>query len=333
MKHGVSNPYLKVKEETAADQANARMQEMIAKRMASGRSAAHANRAHVTTFSQLPLQPLDVYLVDRGRGRVLKIERDGQMPWRYGEESSETLLKPNSCSRTREGRLLICDTDAHRVIEVDPKGNVLTWSFGRQGVPAAGKEGLNRPRSAQALANGNLLIADQNNQRVVEITRSGEPVWSYEGVERLTSPYHAERLDNGHTLIADWGAHVLLEVTPGGEVVWQFGDRKVSGNDATHLSFPEYVHRLANGNTLVADTRNDRVLEISPDGQVTWELDGKGEIKFTSPTCVYRLKDNHTVVIHSQNRQLLEVDKYLKLYWKFMLPFEKTAGSPVGSKA
>lgn len=331
MKHGLKNPYFKVKEDTVSDEAQARMQELIAKRMAAGRSAAHANRAHVTTFSQLPLQPLDEYLVDRGRSRVLKIERDGQIPWRYGEDPSQNLNKPHACSITPEGRMLIADTDGHRVIEIEPKTSVTTWSFGRQGFPASGGEGLNRPRSAQALDNGHLLIADQNNQRVVEITREGQPVWSYEGVDKLTSPYHAARLENGNTLIADWGAHVVVEINPGGEIVWQFGERKTSGNDATHLSYPEHAHRLESGHTLIADTRNDRVLEVDAEGQVVWELDGKGEIKFGSPTYARRLKDSHTLVVHSSNRQMLEVDKHFKLYWKFMLPFEKPAAKPVGA--
>ncbi|HEY9841042.1 MAG TPA: PQQ-binding-like beta-propeller repeat protein [Candidatus Obscuribacterales bacterium] len=333
MKHGVKNPYLKTKDDGAADEANARMQEMIAKRMAAGRSSAHANRAHVTTFSQQPLQPLDVYLVDRGRSRVLKIERDGQIPWRYGEEESELLNKPHTCSRTKEGRLLITDTDAHRVIEVDLKTNATTWSFGTKGFPGSGAEGLNRPRSAESLGLGHVLIADQNNHRVIEVNRNGQLLWSYDSLDNLTAPYHAQRLISGNTLIVDWGAHVVFEVSPEGKIVWQFGERKVSGSDASHLSYPEYAVRLADGTTLIADSRNDRVLEVGEDAQVVWELDGKGELKFSSPSYVRRLKDGHTLVVHSSNRQMLEVDNQFKLYWKFMLPFEKPAGKPVGSQA
>lgn len=333
MKHGVRNPYLKVKDETAADEAQARLQEMIAKRMAAGRSAAHAGKAHVTTFSKLPLQPLDFLLMDRGRGRVLRIDRAGETTWRYGEADKEQLNKPHASTDTPDGRVMISDTDNHRVLEVDPKSNVMTWSFGKQGFPATGNEGFNRPRSAQALANGHVLISDQNNHRVIELSRQGEIVWAYEGLDKVTAPYYAERQANGNTLIVDWGAHVVVEVNAAGEIVWQFGERKTSGNDAAHLSYPEYATKLENGNILVTDTRNDRILEIGPDAKIVWSLDNKGEIKYGSPTMAVRLKDNHTLIVHSSGRQMLEIDKHFKLYWKFMLPFERPAGKAVGSQA
>lgn len=333
MRHGVRNPYFKVKDEDASDESQAKLQELIAKRMASGRSPANANKAHVTTFSTLPLQPLDFFLVDRGRGRILQIDREGQISWRYGEQANEQLNKPHACTRTPAGHALISDTDGHQIIEVDPKTSEIVWRFGKTGFPAVGNEGLNRPRSAQVLANGNLLIVDQNNRRVFELTRAFEIVWSFEGMDNLMAPYHAERLASGNTLISDWGAHIVFEINPEGETVWKFGERKVSGNDGQHLSYPEHAVRLATGNTLITDTRNDRVIEVSPQNEIVWELKGSGEIKFGSPTYARRLKDNHTLVIHSSNRQMLEVDKYFKLYWKFMLPFERPASKPVGSQS
>ena len=157
------------------------------------------------------------------------------------------------------------------------------------------------------------------------MSRNFEISWIFEGLEHMVAPYHADRLPTGNTLICDWGAHCVFEIDPTGQIVWQFGERKTSGNDATHLSYPEHAIRLATGNTMITDTRNDRILEVSPDGKIAWELNGHGDVKFGSPTYARRLKDGHTLVIHSSNRQMLEVDKYFKLYWKFMLPFEKPA--------
>lgn len=323
MKHGVRNPYMKTKEEDGpSEEAQSRLQELIAKRLATSRSTAHTHKAHVTTFSKQPLEPLDFFLVDRSRNRLLKIDREGQLHWRYGEKEGESLNKPHACVRTPEGRALVTDTDGHRILEIDPKSSAVTWSFGQQGKPLNGRQGLNRPRSALMLANGNLLVTDQNNRRVFELTRQGEIPWSYDG---LVGPYHADRLANGNTLVVDWSAHFVSEITPDNEVVWSFGERKVSGSDGSHLSYPEHATRLPDGNTLITDTRNDRVIEVNPEGQLIWSLSGHGDVKFGSPTYARRLKDGHTLVIHSSNRQMLEVDSQFKLYWKFMLPFERPA--------
>ena len=66
-----------------------------------------------------------------------------------------------------------------------------------------------------------VLVADSENDRVVEYRRnqSGwELDWAY---ANLSWPRDADRLPNGNTMIVDSSAHRALEVTPQGEVVWE----------------------------------------------------------------------------------------------------------------
>ncbi len=56
---------------------------------------------------------------------------------------------------------------------------------------------FNWPRDADRLENGNTLITDSLNKRLVEVNRSGETVWSYNTPE---VPYEAERLPEGETV-------------------------------------------------------------------------------------------------------------------------------------
>ncbi|MBF2054335.1 MAG: hypothetical protein IGS03_12860 [Candidatus Sericytochromatia bacterium] len=333
VKHGVNNPYLRFKQEEvdSSEEAQNRIQELVAKRMAASRTA-NSNKAHISRFGEAELLPLDFFLVERNKNRVVRTDRDGNLSWRYGEKEGQELQKPHACTRTPEGHLLLSDTDRHRIIEIDPASSTIVWQFGETDSPRTGDKGLNRPRFAQVMPNGNFLIIDQNNRRVFEMRRNKQIAWVYEGLDKLMAPYHAERVENGNTLITDWGAHCVVEVNPEGEVVWSFGERKVAGADASHLSYPEHAARMPNGNTLISDTRNDRVLEVSPDGQLVWELDGKDAIKFGSPTYARRMKNGHTLVIHSSNRQMLEVDAKRKLVWKLMLPFDRPA-SPTARPA
>ncbi len=76
--------------------------------------------------------------------------------------------------------------------------------------PRSGAGALNNPNSAELLANGHILIADENNNRVIEVTRAGRIVWQYgSGSPSVTTPVQfaafASRLPNGHTLVTDSG--------------------------------------------------------------------------------------------------------------------------------
>ena len=46
------------------------------------------------------------------------------------------------------------------------------------GVAGSGPDQLNNPNSAELLANGHILIADENNNRVIEVNRDHQIVWS-----------------------------------------------------------------------------------------------------------------------------------------------------------
>ena len=46
----------------------------------------------------------------------------------------------------------------------------IIWQYGATGVPGNGPSQLNNPNSGELLRNGNILIADESNNRVIEVT-------------------------------------------------------------------------------------------------------------------------------------------------------------------
>jgi len=68
-----------------------------------------------------------------------------------------------------------------------------------------------------------VLVADSENDRVVEYRRhedgTWELTWEYRG--DLVWPRDADRLPNGNTLIVDTRGQRVIEVTPGGDIVWE----------------------------------------------------------------------------------------------------------------
>ena len=81
--------------------------------------------------------------------------------------------------------ILVADSENNRVVEYaqDEGEWVRTWEVG--------SGSLNWPRDADRLPNGNTLITDTLNHRVMEVTPTGEVVWEYYAT---WGPYDAERL-------------------------------------------------------------------------------------------------------------------------------------------
>jgi hypothetical protein len=81
--------------------------------------------------------------------------------------------------------ILVADSENDRVVEYAKEDGewVRTWEVGTGS--------LNWPRDADRLENGNTLITDTLNHRVMEVTPTGEVVWEYYAT---WGPYDAERL-------------------------------------------------------------------------------------------------------------------------------------------
>ena len=100
---------------------------------------------------------------------------------------------------------------------------------------------LNHQHNPQWLGNGTVLVADSENDRVVELTRGDDgryrPQWALAeaGGIALDWPRDADRLSNGNTLITDSLNRRVFVVSPDGDVVWSYGTELIpyEADDAT----------------------------------------------------------------------------------------------------
>ena len=133
------------------------------------------------------------------------------------------------------------------------------WSYG----PDSGPGALNSPNSAELLNNGDILIADEGNNRVIEINHAGKIVWEYDS--GINGAAFASRLPNGDTLITDVGNARVIEVNPAKQVVFEYFTN--TGADSNPDPLPTNAVKLKNGNIIIADQFNDRVFTINPEKQ------------------------------------------------------------------
>ena len=124
---------------------------------------------------------------------------------------------------------------------------------------------LNWPNSASKLSNGDVLIADTGNHRVVEVSAGGTVVWKYgtDGIcanqaNYLCRPTSAQKLSNGNVLIADSSNNRVIEVRPTGSS----GGTIVSTlNDPSQVSTPYYAERIS-GSTAVVNQGSNSAIKI-----------------------------------------------------------------------
>lgn len=211
--------------------------------------------------------------------RVFIVGMNGSILWQYGQAgvagSSQNQLNTPVQAAVLAGfpgypgfHVIITDQANQRIIVVDIGKNIV-WQYGTTGVSGDGPNQLNSPNSAEVLENGHILIADENNNRVIEITPSGSILKTFTAGGTLGATAFASRLADGDTLISDAGNNRIVEVNGSDQIVWQYVTNLQSGSNPNPQ--PTRGIRLRNGNTLISDQFNNRVIEVTPGGKIVFQ--------------------------------------------------------------
>ena len=136
--------------------------------------------------------------------------------WQYGTTSVEgtgpdQLDKPHCAQRLASGNVLITDADAARVIEVDRATKDIVWQYGVTNEPGAGAGRLEDPNQARRLSDGDTLIVDTANRRVLRVSGSKEVDVAYDLTTEGRPPW-ATKTDSPDPRAAAYTADNLLAV-------------------------------------------------------------------------------------------------------------------------
>jgi hypothetical protein len=203
---------------------------------------------------------------------------------------------PLGVERLPDGNTLIADYGAlhslpgGRAIEVDSLGR-LVWAYLGCDVPSL--------HTARRLANGNTLMSSSLGNKVVEVDRDGNAVWTM--AAGLSYPNEAYRLATGNTLITVRDNSQVIEVTPELSIVWSYSS----------LTRPHNGNRLPNGNTLISDSDNNRVIEVDSTGTVVWQY----STGLSWPRSVERLGNDNTLIADTRNNRAIEVTRSGTIVW------------------
>jgi outer membrane protein assembly factor BamB len=108
-----------------------------------------------------------------------------------GRPGNTTILnRQHNPQRLNSETLLAADSENNRIVEIDIDTGTVLWTYNARET----KQGLVWPRDADRLPNGNTLITDSRNFRVLEIDPNGTVVWQYSLYEKRGMVYEADRL-------------------------------------------------------------------------------------------------------------------------------------------
>ncbi len=211
--------------------------------------------------------------------RVILVNAHGRIVWQYGM-AGVTGAGPNQLNTPVHSlflssfpghpgfHVMITDQGNQRVIVVNRRQQIV-WQYGTTGVAGNAANQLSNPNSAELLENGHVLIADENNNRAIEVTTGTlEVVATFTIGGTASGVAFASRLANGDTLITDSNNNRIVEVDPNDNIVSQYATNTMPGSNPNPL--PTRAVRLRNGDTLISDQFNERVIEITPDDRIVF---------------------------------------------------------------
>ena len=133
----------------------------------------------------------------------------------------------------------------------------IIWYYGDYGNHSL----LHRQHNPDYLSNGNIIISDSENNRIIEVNYTTKNVeWIYQG--GLNWPRDADEMPDGNILITDSLNNRVIKINKESkEIVWEYkGD----------LINPYEADLLENGNVLVGNGIGGVVYEINPNGVIVW---------------------------------------------------------------
>ncbi|NLE23505.1 MAG: hypothetical protein GX624_12115 [Actinobacteria bacterium] len=145
--------------------------------------------------------------------------------WSYGTPGGAgggagRLDDPQSAERLSSGNILVADTGAQRVIEIDRGTRAVVWRYGETDQLSPGAGQLRQPTFARRLSDGDTLIADAGNTRVLRVSQErriendwdmnalGRPAWATSTSSAF--PRQAVYTPDGLLAVADDGMRQIV---------------------------------------------------------------------------------------------------------------------------
>jgi hypothetical protein len=215
-------------------------------------------------------------------------------------------------------------------------GSAALTTTAASAAPRPHDSGFNHP--------GDILIADQFNNRVVEINSQHQVVWHFGNGSNVPGPHSIVGTNDAQrvgslTLISGTGTppnfdpscpnttigcpdNRVILVNEAGEIVWQYGTGGPGGSGPNQLNTPVQSTYLPNGDILITDQANERVIEVNRDHQIVWQYGMTGVVgdrfnQLSNPNSAELLANGHILIADENNNRVIEVNRDHQIVWSY----------------
>ena len=268
--------------------------------------------------------PNGILIADEGNGRLVAVSAAGAILWQFpkvaGAVPAGQQFTADDAFFAPDGKTIVANDEFHQVIDrIDIATGKVIWQYGHYGSPGSANGYLHNPDDAYPLANGNIIVADIVNCRVIEIAPSKQIVheWGKTGqcVDHAPTTYGDP---NGDTPLPDGG--LLITEIHGSRVVRLDANGKVLFDIHVPAIYPSDAQLDSNGNIVLADYANPgAVLCVSPAGKLLWRYaPTSGSGRLDHPSLATPLPDGTVVVNDDFRHRIVIIDpKTMKIIWQY----------------
>lgn len=265
----------------------------------------------------------NLMIADRQNGRILIVDAAGRIRWRFpvaGSLPPGQRFAADDAFLSPDGKTIVANEEGHEVIvRIDIKTRKIVWQYGTYDRAGSGAGHLHTPDDAYPLANGDIIVADIFNCRVIEISPA----------KQIVRQWGKTRVCSGHAPVSYGEPNGDTPLPDGGLLITEIlGSRVVRLDAAGHVVFDRHVptiypsdaHLDANGNILVVDYANPgAIVRVDAHGHVLWRYGPRsGPGRLDHPSLAIELPNGLVAVNDDFRHRVVIIDpKTNTIVWQY----------------
>ena len=262
-------------------------------------------------------------IADRNNDRLLIVSPGKKVVWSFPRSGDvrpgQSFHDPDDAFFTPGYRSISINEEFNETASVIVvRSHRIVWSYGHAGVAGSAFGYLSNPDDAYLLRNGDLMVADIRNCRVLFVNHAKRVVreighagsCGHDPPRGLSSPNGATPLRDGGVLVTEIGGWVD-RISRAGRLIYSI---------RTPTSYPSDAQLLPNGNILVAGFNTPgRVDELTPTGRLVWTYaptSGPGALD--RPSLAVRWPNGMIAVTDDWHHRIVVIDPRTKqIVWSY----------------